>query len=78
MSYKFFSFHKPEEHNAIQWATRSIEGELESCNTRTIKEIFDKYISYPHAKIIEAGCGLGGWVNYFHLKKNEVVGIEID
>ena len=40
--------------------------------------MFDKYIANPAAKILEAGCGLGGWVNYFYLKKFQVVGLEID
>jgi len=78
MSYKLYSFHTSAQHNSIQWAERTVKGELESCQTRTIKKIFDKYITHPESKIVEAGCGLGGWVNYFYLKKYDVIGLEID
>ena len=78
MSYKFMSFHKPDDHNAVQWAERSIEGEIESCETRTLVEIFDKYIVDKKMKILEAGCGLGGWVNYYSTKGFQIIGIEID
>ena len=74
MSYTFLSFHKSDEHNAVQWAERSIEGEIESCSRRTLVDIFNLHITDPMFKIIEAGCGLGGWVNYYHAKKFDIIG----
>jgi len=64
------------EHDECQWSSRDLEGELLAFNGRTLRTIFDKYIAYKQANIIEAGCGLGGWCEWFKRKGAQVVGIE--
>ncbi|MBN2030689.1 class I SAM-dependent methyltransferase [bacterium] len=54
-----------------------LSGETRSCETRTLRSIFDRSIS-EDLKIIEAGCGLGGWVSYFRRKGYDIIGIEYD
>lgn len=78
MSYKFFSFRDPSGQNVEQWAARSVEGEIESCAGRTLEIIFKRYLNPPPAKILEAGCGLGGWVYYLKNLGYQVVGLEYD
>lgn len=78
MSYKLFSFKNVDEQNDDQWATRSVEGEIKSCETRTLVEIFDKFMSGKKWKILEAGCGLGGWVHFLKERGHDVIGLEYE
>jgi len=78
MSYKLFSFKNVDEQNDDQWATRSVEGEINSCETRTLVEIFDKFMKDKKLKILEAGCGLGGWVHYLKETGHDVIGLEYE
>ena len=75
MSYRYLSPKNLEEHD-LEWNCRSIEGELKSFENRTIGRIFDQYLSGTKAKIIEGGCGLGAWCEWFKQRGHEVVGIE--
>ncbi len=77
MSYTFYSFRNRDEQDLEMWSHRTLDGETKSCETRTLRSIFSRYI--PNGfKIIEAGCGLGGWVNYFRQKGYDIMGIEYD
>jgi len=76
MSYRFLSSRTGEEHDVKQWEGRSLEGELESYEDRTIVRLFDKYLVGTGARIIEGGCGFGGWCEWFQRRGHEVVGIE--
>jgi len=77
MSYTFYSFRNREEKDLEMWSNRTLEGETKSCETRTLCSVFNQYIPRG-SKIIEAGCGMGGWVNYFRQKGYDIIGIEYD
>lgn len=77
MSYTFYSFRNREDQDLEMWSHRTLDGETKSCETRTLCSVFDQYIS-KDSKMIEAGCGLGGWVNYFKQKGYSIVGVEYD
>lgn len=77
MSYTFYSFRSTENHNVMQWEHRTVEEETRSCENRTLVDIFRRFI-HPNSQILEAGCGLGGWVNYFHQKGYHIIGIEYE
>ncbi|MBN1893813.1 glycosyltransferase [bacterium] len=78
MSYSFHSFRDPNEHNLEQWSQRTVEGEYESCRGRTLQHIFGGYLRDPSMEILEAGCGLGGWVIYLRKKGFSIVGVDFD
>jgi len=76
VSYKLLSYHTGSEHDLHQWEDRSIEGELNSFDDRTIVRIFNKYLTGKKARIIEGGCGFGAWCEWFQRRGHDVVGIE--
>lgn len=78
MSYSFHSFRNPNEHNLEQWSQRTVAGEYGSCRGRTLQHIFGGYLRKPSMKILEAGCGLGGWVIYFREKGFPIIGVDFD
>lgn len=78
VSYKFYSFRDRTGQNEEQWAERTVEGEIRSCYTRTLTRIFDRFLEGPNLKILEAGCGLGGWVHYFRERGHDVIGVEYE
>ena len=78
MSYKLLSNKTGSDHDIDQWQTRSLEGELEAFKGRTLLQIFSKYINGHSFNIIEAGCGLGAWCEWFQRRNHSVIGIEYD
>lgn len=78
MSYTFYSFRSPNQQDAVQWQNRNLKEETESCYARTLVEIFNHYLNNPSAKILEAGCGIGGWVNYFRRRGFHIIGVDYD
>ncbi|MCK5738136.1 class I SAM-dependent methyltransferase [bacterium] len=78
MSYRFLSMHAPGEKHQGQWDNRSVHGEVESLQGRTLVNIFDQFIPESQLKILEGGCGLGGWVHHFQEKGYAVTGIEFE
>jgi SAM-dependent methyltransferase len=78
MSYKLYSFKTGHDHDLEQWNGRTLKSEIESTQNRTIAEIFDRYFDGSVARILEGGCGVGGWVDYFQKRGHDVVGIEYD
>lgn len=78
MSYSFYSFRKSADHSLTQWENRSVEHETRSCEKRTLATIFERFVPDSKSRILEAGCGLGGWVNYFLQRGHRVVGIECE
>ena len=78
MSYKFYSFKDRSQQDIEQWAHRTVEGEIQSCYGRTLTKIFEKFLPNPNIRILEAGCGLGGWVYYFESKGYEIIGVEYE
>ncbi len=78
MSYRLLSFKTSDEHDVEQWENRSLEGELESFNDRTLVRIFDRFLGKKPARILEGGCGFGAWCEWFQNRNHEIVGIEYD
>lgn len=78
MSYKLYSFKTGKEHDLDQWNGRSLQSEIDSIRNRTLVNIFERYLDRPGLRILEGGCGLGGWVDYFRNRGHDVVGVEYD
>jgi len=58
------------------WTVRTIEQELEACDIESPpRELFLSYLP-KEGKIVEAGCGLGKWVNYLKQRGYDIVGID--
>ena len=76
MSYKLLSTRTGHAHDEIQWVGRTIENELAAFEGRTLVKAFDKYLTSPKTKVLEAGCGLGAWCEWFRRRGNSVVGLE--
>ena len=77
MSYILYTFKNRDDQDIEQWNDRDLETEIQSYETRTIVPVFEQFI-INSMKLIEAGCGLGGWVHYFSQKGNDIIGIEYD
>ncbi|HUU64049.1 MAG TPA: class I SAM-dependent methyltransferase [Dehalococcoidia bacterium] len=55
---------------------RTIEQELEACDIESPpRELFLSYLP-KEGKIVDAGCGLGKWVNYLKQRGYDIVGID--
>ncbi len=78
MSYRLLSAHSGKEHDRKQWDRRTLEGELRSYEGRSITRLFDKYLQSESLRIIEGGCGFGGWCVWFEERGHSVVGVEYD
>ena len=78
MSYRFLSFKSGEEHDLQQWDNRSLAGELQSFEGRTLTRIFDQFINGKKLSILEGGCGFGAWCEWFQQHGHHVIGIEYD
>lgn len=78
MSYKLLSFKTSAEHDVEQWKERSLEGELQSFEGRTLVRIFKKFLDGKNARILEGGCGFGAWCEWFQREGHSIVGIEYD
>jgi len=76
MSYRFLSCKTGEEHNVNQWKDRSVEEEIKSFENRTFVSIFTRFLTGTRARILEGGCGLGAWCEWFERQGHEVIGIE--
>ncbi|MBI5886220.1 MAG: methyltransferase domain-containing protein [Deltaproteobacteria bacterium] len=76
MSYRFYSPKTGNVQNDTQWDGRTLDGELAAFSGRSLVAVFDKYLSGRKAKIIEAGCGLGAWCEWFKRRGHDVVGLE--
>jgi len=78
MSYRLLSNSSGSDHDAIQWNERSLDGELEAFNGRTLIKFFNKYLIPRNLKVVEAGCGLGAWCEWLARCGHDVIGIEYD
>jgi ubiquinone/menaquinone biosynthesis C-methylase UbiE len=78
MSYKFLSFKTGKEHDLRQWDNRSLAGELQSFEGRTLTRIFDQFINGKKQNILEGGCGFGAWCEWFHQRGHYIIGVEYD
>src|SRR3989339_883692 len=78
MSYKLYSITDLSVQNLSQWNGRSVSGEVNSCYNRTLAVVLEEFLTKPNMKILEAGCGLGGWVQYLREKGHQVTGVEYE
>lgn len=76
MSYRLLSTSTGAEHDLTQWRSRTLQGELDSFEGRTLTRIFDRFLGSGPADVIEAGCGLGAWCEWFARRGHRVIGIE--
>lgn len=76
MSYRFLSPRPGEEHELDQWDSRTLGKELESFESRTLVRIFDQHLANKRFRILEGGCGLGAWWDWFNRRGHDAVGIE--
>jgi SAM-dependent methyltransferase len=77
MSYTLYTFRDQDQRDLEMWNNRDIETEVRVIQTREIVPVIEQYIN-PAFKMIEAGCGLGGWVRFFSKKGFDITGIEYD
>ncbi len=77
MAYKLYTFRNLAEQEEHQWSCRALSDEVDVCGHRTLARLFERYLP-REGLIIEAGCGLGGWVKYLTLRGYDIVGIDRD
>ena len=63
-----------EQWNKV-WEDDSIERNQSKLDYPEYWELYDKYIP-KDGKLLEAGVGLGKWLNYFQKKDYDIVGID--
>jgi ubiquinone/menaquinone biosynthesis C-methylase UbiE len=76
MSYTFYSFRNRTEQDESMWADQTFEGLIDASQNRKLHRIFDKYLTKPNMKILEAGCGMGTWIHNLRAKGHEVIGVD--
>ncbi len=57
------------------WEIDNIQRNMAKLDYPEYWDIFDKYIP-KNGKLLEAGSGLGKWVNYFHVRGYDITGID--
>lgn len=75
MSYRLLSSQTGDAHDLSQWAGRSLEGELASYDGRTLIGYLDEHLT-PHSRVLEAGCGFGGWCEWLRRRGHDPIGLE--
>tara|TARA_Y100000591_G_scaffold242646_1_gene213423 strand:+ start:3348 stop:4130 length:783 start_codon:yes stop_codon:yes gene_type:complete len=58
-----------------RWDSTAIDDEMKNTNVYPLKYAL-KYLSKKKCKILEAGCGAGRILRYFHNKNYDIVGID--
>lgn len=74
--YRFMSPKSEDVHELEQWDSRSLAGELQSFEDRTLVRVFNRYLDGKQVRVLEGGCGLGAWCHWFEQRNHEVVGLE--
>jgi SAM-dependent methyltransferase len=74
---KIYTIRNINSQRKYMWDKRLIEDEIFSCNNRNLLNIFIKYLS-KKGRILEAGCGLGAWLNKLNELGYPIEGIDID
>ncbi len=75
MTYKLYTIRNLAKQDENQWSKRSQADELEVCRHRTLAKLFTTYLPKKD-KILEAGCGLGGWVKFLKGNGYSITGID--
>lgn len=74
--FKRYGPRNPHNEFKSQWSSASIEEKIQA--TYFYPEIYNAIIKYLNTsgKIIEAGCGLGGWVSRLHNEGYNITGVD--
>jgi len=75
MTYKQFTVRAVHEQMSHQWVGRALTRDLALADRRNLGDLVLRYL--PHdGPILEAGCGIGGWVKWLSLHGYDVVGVD--
>lgn len=75
MTYKQFTVRGAQEQTSHQWVGRALTRDLALADRRNLGDLVLRYL--PHdGRILEAGCGIGGWVKWLSLHEYDVVGVD--
>lgn len=77
MSYALLSPHDTTTGHQDLWADRTVQGELEMIEGRTLAEDI-KAVLPPNSRVLEAGCGLAGWVRWLDDQGHTTTGIDFE
>lgn len=75
-----FTVYAPRDYGEQQeamWVGMGYGHHLRHIKRRSILPVFSKYLP-PRARIVEAGCGFGGWVYYLNEQGYRAVGIDLN
>jgi SAM-dependent methyltransferase len=75
-----FTVYTPRTHAEQQdtmWVGMGYPGHVRMIRRRSILPVFDRYLQ-PGARILEAGCGFGGWVCYLNEVGYRAVGVDMN
>jgi SAM-dependent methyltransferase len=75
-----FTVYTPRDYGEQQeamWVGMGYDHHLRHIERRSILPVFTKYLS-PGARILEAGCGFGGWVYYLNQRQFRAVGVDLN
>ena len=75
MSYKLHTIrdHAGQDHH--QWLNRTLDEEVAMCGERTLAAILERYLPRDGV-ILEAGCGLGAWVQWMNQHGRTAIGLD--
>lgn len=77
MAYALQSPRDVSNHHRELWDETTTAAEVEALYGRTLKDDMDEYLP-DGSLILEAGCGLGGWVSYLASKGHDVYGVDFE
>ena len=75
MRVKIYNVNNVQEQWNEVWKVDNIERNMAKLDYPEYWDVFDKYIQ-KDVKLLEAGCGLGKWMNYFHTRGYDITGID--
>ena len=77
MSYKLYSPRDTEHAHRDIWTDRSVANELQLLRGRTLADDLRSRLP-KNARVIEAGCGLGGWVRWLSDEGHDAYGVDFE
>lgn len=77
MAFTVFTPRDYSEQQDTMWVGMGYDAHLVHIRRRSILPLFDKYLA-KGARILEAGCGFGGWVHYLNGQGFRAVGVDLN
>jgi SAM-dependent methyltransferase len=77
MSFTVYTPRDYEEQQDAMWVGMGYEHHVRHIERRSILPVFSKYLPLG-ARILEAGCGFGGWVYYLNARHYRAVGVDLN